>query len=90
MLSEEAQIEVEGECRQRVDRHRVVDPGADAPLRQRRDEGIAIQGIPVGAENFGPKVEQAIDALGDEELLELKVLREGRIISLIKPVEELI
>ncbi len=50
---------------------------------------LAIQGIPVGAENFGPKVELAIDALGDDGLLELKVLREGQIISLSKPIGEL-
>ena len=50
---------------------------------------LAIQGIPVGAEDFGPKVNQAIDALGEDGLLELKVLREGRIISLSKPIGEL-
>jgi len=50
---------------------------------------LAIQGIPVGAENFGPKVEQAAEAIGEEGLLELKVLREGRIISLSKPIAEL-
>jgi len=50
---------------------------------------LAIQGIPVGAENFGPKVGQAVDALGEDDLLELKVLREGQIISLSKPIGEL-
>ena len=50
---------------------------------------LAIQGIPVGAANFGPKVEQAVDSLGETDLLELKVLREGRIISLSKPIGEL-
>ena len=50
---------------------------------------LAIQGIPVGAEDFGSKVEQAVDELGEEGLLELKVLREGRIISLSKPIGEL-
>ncbi len=50
---------------------------------------LAIQGVPVGAENFGPKVEQAIDELAEDGLLELKVLREGRIISLSKPIGEL-
>ena len=50
---------------------------------------LAIQGIPVGTENFGPKVEQAADALGEDGLLELKVLREGQIISLSKPIGEL-
>jgi len=50
---------------------------------------LAIQGIPVGAEDFGPKVEQAANALGEDGLLELKVLREGKIISLSKPIGEL-
>jgi S1-C subfamily serine protease len=50
---------------------------------------LAIQGIPVGAEDFGPKVEQAVDELGDDDLLELKVLRAGRIISLAMPIGEL-
>jgi S1-C subfamily serine protease len=50
---------------------------------------LGIQGIPVGAENFGAKVEQAAEELGDEGLLELKVLRAGRIISLSKPIGEL-
>jgi serine protease Do len=50
---------------------------------------LAIQGIPVGAEKFGPNVRQAIDALGEDGLLELKVLREGQIISLSKPIGEL-
>jgi len=50
---------------------------------------LAIQGIPVGADNFGAKVEQAINELGEEDLLELKVLREGQIISLSKPIGEL-
>lgn len=50
---------------------------------------LAIQGIPVGAENFGPKVEQAANALDETGLLELKVLREGQIISLSKPIGEL-
>ncbi len=50
---------------------------------------LAIQGIPVGAENFGIKVEQAINQLEDEELMELKVLRNGQVISLSKPIGEL-
>jgi len=50
---------------------------------------LAIQGIPVGAEDFGPKVEQATNSLGETDLLELKVLREGHIISLSKPIGEL-
>ena len=50
---------------------------------------LAIQGIPVGAENFGPKVEQTIDTLGEDGLLELKVLREGQVISLSKAIGEL-
>lgn len=50
---------------------------------------LAIQGIPVGAEDFGPKVERAANALDETGLLELKVLREGRIISLSKPIGEL-
>ena len=43
----------------------------------------------MGAENFGPKVEQAAKALGEDGLLELKVLREGQIISLSMPIGEL-
>jgi len=50
---------------------------------------LAIQGIPVGAEDFGPKVEQAANALGEDGLLELKVLREGKVISLSMPIGEL-
>jgi S1-C subfamily serine protease len=50
---------------------------------------LAIQGIPVGTEDFGIKVEQAINELDAEELLELKVLRRGQIISLTKPMGEL-
>lgn len=50
---------------------------------------LAIQGIPVGAENFGAKVEQAANELGEDGFLELKVLRNGRIISLTKPLGEL-
>jgi len=50
---------------------------------------LAIQGIPVGTEDFGPKVEQAVNVLGKDGLLELKVLREGQIISLSMPIEEL-
>ncbi len=50
---------------------------------------LAIQGIPVGAENFGSKVEQATTELAEEDFLELKVLRSGRIISLSKPIGEL-
>ncbi len=53
------------------------------------DVVLAIQGIPVGTENFGPKVEEAADALGDDGLLELKVLRDGQIISLTMPIGEL-
>lgn len=50
---------------------------------------LAIQGIPVGAENFRAKVERAVAATGERGLLELKVLRHGRIISLSKPIAEL-
>ncbi len=50
---------------------------------------LAIQGIPVGVEGFGPKVEQAATSLGDTDLIELKVLRDGQIISLTKPLDEL-
>ena len=50
---------------------------------------LAIQGIPVGTENFGAKVAQAAGELGEDGLLELKVLRNGRIISLTKPLGEL-
>lgn len=50
---------------------------------------LGIQGIPVGAENFGSKVEDAADGLGEDGLLELKVLRAGQIISLSKPLGEL-
>jgi S1-C subfamily serine protease len=50
---------------------------------------LAIQGIPVGADRFEAKVEEAVEPLGDTGLLELKVLRAGRIISLTKPIAEL-
>jgi S1-C subfamily serine protease len=50
---------------------------------------LAIQGIPVGAESFGEKVEQAVEGLGEDGLLEIKVLRAGQIISLSKPMKEL-
>jgi len=50
---------------------------------------LAIQGIPVGAENFGIKVGRAIGQLEKDELLELKVLRKGQIISLSKSIGEL-
>lgn len=50
---------------------------------------LAIQGIPVGVEDFGPKVDAAAGAIGDDGLLELKVLRAGQVISLTKPIGEL-
>jgi S1-C subfamily serine protease len=50
---------------------------------------LGIQGIPVGAEHFRAKVEQAANEAGEGGLLELKVLRAGRIISLSKPLGEL-
>lgn len=50
---------------------------------------LAIQGIPVGVDDFGAKVEQAAAALGDADYFELKVLRAGRVISLTKPIGEL-
>lgn len=50
---------------------------------------LAIQGIPVGTDDFGRKVEEAADALADDDLLEVKVLREGRVISLTGPIGEL-
>jgi S1-C subfamily serine protease len=50
---------------------------------------LAIQGIPVGIDDFGPKVEDSVERLGDDDLLELKVLRAGRVISLSMPIGEL-
>jgi S1-C subfamily serine protease len=50
---------------------------------------LAIQGIPVGVENFGAKVEASAKRLDDDDLLELKVLRTGQVISLTKPISEL-
>jgi S1-C subfamily serine protease len=50
---------------------------------------LGIQGIPVGAADYGAKVEEAVNRLGDDELLELKVLRGGQIISLTKEIGEL-
>jgi S1-C subfamily serine protease len=50
---------------------------------------LAIQGIPVGSKDFGVKVAQSVDDLAEDDLLELKVLRAGRIISLTKPIGEL-
>jgi S1-C subfamily serine protease len=50
---------------------------------------LAIQGVPVGADGFTAKVERAVGELGDEELLELKVLRHGQVISLTMPIGEL-
>jgi S1-C subfamily serine protease len=50
---------------------------------------LGIQGIPVGTEYFRAKVEQAVDDLDDGDLLELKVLRNGEIISLSKPIGDL-
>ena len=50
---------------------------------------LAIQGIPVGSDGFGSKVEDSVDQLGEDDLLELKVLRAGRIISLTMPIGRL-
>jgi len=50
---------------------------------------LGIQGIPVGTENFGAKVEQAVNEAGEDGLLELKVLRAGQVISLSNPIGEL-
>jgi len=50
---------------------------------------LAIQGIPVGAENFGIHVEEAVGQLADDEQLEVKVLRDGQVISLTKAIGEL-
>jgi len=50
---------------------------------------LAIQGIPVGAEDFAAKVEASTRRLGEDGLLELKVLRAGQIISLTKAISEL-
>ena len=50
---------------------------------------LAIQGIPVGSDGFTGKVEAATARLGDDDLLELKVLRAGRVISLTRPIGEL-
>jgi hypothetical protein len=40
-------------------------------------------------ENFGAKVEASAKRLDDDDLLELKVLRTGQVISLTKPISEL-
>ncbi|MCU0303588.1 MAG: trypsin-like peptidase domain-containing protein [Thermoanaerobaculales bacterium] len=53
------------------------------------DVVLAIQGIPVGAEGFTAKVERAVGELADDDLLELKVLRAGQVISLTMPIGEL-
>ena len=50
---------------------------------------LAVQGIPVGSDRFAAKVREAVDALGDHGLLELKVLRSGTVISLTRPIGEL-
>jgi len=50
---------------------------------------LGIQGVPVGTENFAAKVEQSIRDLRDDELLEVKVLRAGSVISLTLPIGEL-
>jgi S1-C subfamily serine protease len=50
---------------------------------------LAMQGIPVGSENFRGKVEKATETLGEDDLLELKVLRAGQVISLTKAIGEL-
>jgi S1-C subfamily serine protease len=50
---------------------------------------LAIQGIPVGVDDFRSKVVGATAGLGVDELLELKVLRAGRVISLTQPIGEL-
>ncbi len=57
--------------------------------KRTRVDGDVILGIQVGVENFGAKVEQAVNELGEDGLLELKVLRAGQIISLSKPIGEL-
>ncbi|MEE4271835.1 MAG: trypsin-like peptidase domain-containing protein [Thermoanaerobaculales bacterium] len=50
---------------------------------------LAIQGVPVGAADFGPKVRSATKDLGDDDLFELQVLRAGQVISLTTPVGQL-